>query len=160
MIRHFVRTSTILLSVVRVLIFPSASPVSHYLMRFFSIVFKSAVPVISRPPLPPGGPKVAAIIEPKIEEFKMVHPWVLIGTTFSVEIKYRLTLYSHEGEQIVSSIFMGHGEAPCSPISYSHAPGKATSLAMEEAVEKFMSSFSNLPQVQQWIRQAGGTDSK
>ena len=121
----------------------------------FPIVFKRAVPVISRPPLPPGGPKVAAVIEPKIEEFKEVHPFILIGTTFSTEITYRLTLYSNEGEQIVSSTFMGHGEMPASLFNQTRPPGEATSLAMEEAVEKFMSDFPNLPQVQQWIRQAG-----
>ncbi len=126
----------------------------------FPVVFKSAVPVISRPPLPPHGPRVAAVIEPKIEEFKEVHPWVLIGTTFSAEIKYRITLYSPEGEQIVSSTFMGQGEIPSSPFNYSRPPGKATSLAMQEAVEKFMSEFSNLPEVRQWIMRAGGADNK
>jgi len=126
----------------------------------FPIVFKRAVPVISRPPLPPGGPGVAAVIEPKIEKFEMDHPFILIGTTFSAEITYRFTLYSNEGEQIVSSTFMGHGEMPASLFNQTRPPGEATSLAMEEAVEKFMSDFSNLPQAQQWIRQAGVADAK
>lgn len=121
----------------------------------FPILFKSAVPVISRPPLPPVMTKVAAVIEPKIEEFKEAHPLFLIGTTFSAEITYRLTLYNLEGEQIISSTFMGQGEMPASPFNYSRPPGKATSIAMQEAAEKFMSEFPNLPQVQQWIKDAG-----
>lgn len=124
----------------------------------FPIVFNKAVPVISRPPLPPGGAGVAAVIEPKIENFKMDHPWILIGTTFNAEITYRITLYNLEGEQIVSSTFMGYGEKPSSTLNYSRPPGKATSLAMEEAVEKFMSDFQNLPEVRQWLRQTGITD--
>ncbi len=127
----------------------------------FPIMFKRVEVVISRPPLPPGGERVAAIIEPKIEEFKLVHPSVLVGT-HNVEITYRFTLYTPEGDQIVSSTFMGQGKK-CNyygAFSPYHAPGEATSLAMEEAVEKFMSDFPNLPQVQQWIRQTGGADAK
>ena len=120
------------------------------------IMFKRVEAVISRPPLPPGDAKVAAVIEPKIEEFKLVHPWVLVGT-FNVECTYRFTLYTPEGDQIVSSTFMGQGKKYNYHGAFSpyHAPGEATSLAMQEATEKFMSDFPNLPQVQQWIRQAG-----
>ncbi len=127
----------------------------------FPIVFKSAVPVISRPPLPPGGPRVAAVIEPKIEEFKEVHPWTAVGT-YSAEIAYRFTLYTTEGEQIVSSTYSGQGKKYnyLGGFSPTRVPGEVTSLAMEEAAEKFMSDFPNLPQVQQWIRQAGVADAK
>ncbi len=126
----------------------------------FPIVFKRAVPVISRPPLLPGGPRVAAVIEPKIEEFEMDHPFIMIGTTFSAEVTFRFTLYSLDGEQIVSSTYVGKGKMLASLFNQGRPPGEATSIAMQEATEKFMSDFPNLPQVQQWIRQAGVADAK
>ncbi len=126
----------------------------------FPIVFKKAVTVISRPPLPQGGPRVVAVIEPKIEEFEMDHPFIMIGTTFSAEITYRITLYSLDGEPIVSSTYVGKGKKLASLFNQGRPPGEATSLAMQEAVEKFMSDFPSLPQVREWIRQVGGTDAK
>ncbi len=126
----------------------------------FPIVFKRAVPVISRFPLPPCGPGVAAVIEPKIEKFEIDHPFILIGTTFSAEITYRITLYNLEGEQIVSSTFMGKGKMLSSLFNQGRPPGEATSLAMQEAAEKFMSDFPNLPQVRQWVKDAGHTNAK
>ncbi len=129
--------------------------------NIFPIVFERAVPVISRPPLTPGGPGVAAVIEPKIEEFKVIHPWGLVGD-YSVDITYRFTLYNPEGDQIVSSTFMGQGEkySYLGGFSPRQAPGEATSFAMQEAAEKFMSGFPCLPKVRQWIMQAGGADTR
>jgi len=127
----------------------------------FPIVFERAVPVISRPPLPPGGPMVSAVIEPKIDGFKVVHPWGLVGN-YSVDITYRFTLYTPEGDQIASSIFMGQGEkySYLGGFSPYQAPREAATLAMQEAVEKFMSEFPNLPQVEQCVRQAGVANAK
>ncbi len=87
---------------------------------------------------------------------KWFTPGGLVGN-YSVDITYRFTLYTPEGDQIVSSTFMGQGKkfAYLGGFSPHQAPGEATSLAMQEAAEKFMSDFPNLPQVQQWIRQVG-----
>ncbi len=122
----------------------------------FPIVFERAVPVICRPPLPPGGPMVSAVIEPKIDEFKVVHPRVLVGN-YSIGITYRFTLYTPEGDQIASSTFMGQGEkySYLGGFSPYQAPREAATLAMQGALEKFMSEFPNLPHVREWIRQTG-----
>ncbi len=130
--------------------------------KVFSFMFKKAVPVISRPPLPPGSPSVLAVIEPKIEKFELVPSTsrMCFTTTFDPEITYRFTLYSPEGDQIVSSTYTGKGTKSGTIYVTIISAGKATSLAMEEAAEKFMSDFPNLPQVQQWLRQAGVADVK
>lgn len=86
------------------------------------IMFKRVEAVISRPPLPPSGPKIDTVIEPRIEEFKLLHPSVLFGT-HKVEITYRFTLYTPEGNQIVSSTFMGKGEKYAPPFSFTPNPG-------------------------------------
>ncbi len=127
------------------------------------MMFKKAVPVISRPPLPPGGPIVAAVIETKIEKFELglrTQTIFRINNTFDAEITYRFTMYTPEGNQIVSSTYTAKETIVASTFRIGTPGGDATALAMQDAAVKFMSDFPNLPQVQQWIRQAGGTDAK
>ncbi len=126
-------------------------------------MFKKTVPVISRPPLPPGGPSVVAIIEPKIEKFELgfrSQAFFRIDPSFDAEITYRFTMYSPEGNQIVSSTYT----AKETIVDYTYPTGKPggeiTDIVMQVAAKKFMADFPNLPQVQQWIRKAEGTDAK
>ncbi len=128
----------------------------------FQIIFKRAVPVISRPPLPPGGPIVAAVIELKIEKFEIVSKpkFLELKNAFDAEISYQFILYTPEGEQIVSSTYTADETISASCFLIGKPGGAATDIVMQEAAKKFMSDFPNLPQVQQWIRQAGVADAK
>ncbi len=128
----------------------------------FQIMFKRTVPVISRPPLPPGGPIVAAVIEPKIEKFEIVSKpkFLELKNTFDAEISYRFILYTPEGDQIVSSTYTAHEMISASCFLIGKPGGEATDIVMQEAAKKFMSDFPNLPQVQQWLRQAGFADAE
>ncbi len=128
----------------------------------FQIMFKRVVPVISRPPLPPGGPIVAAVIEPKIEKFELVSKpkFLELKNAFDAEISYRFILYTPEGDQIVSSTYTADETISASCFLIGKPGGEATDIVMQEAAKKFMSDFPNLPQVQQWIRQTEVSDAK
>ncbi len=131
--------------------------------EIFQIMFKKAVPVISRPPLPPGSPNVVAVIEPKIEKFELglrTQTIFRINNTYDAEITYRFILYTPEGNQIVSSTYTANETIIASTFHVAKPGGEVTNVVMQEAAKKFMSDFPNLPQVQQWIRQAGVADAK
>jgi hypothetical protein len=123
--------------------------------RVFPVMFERTFPVQSLPPLNPGGPQLAAVIEPKIEEFDFTLPMLKTGT-FSAEITYRFTLYSPQGDPVASWTVKGVGAKP-GEIGFELArwPGEAADLAMQDAATKFISGFRDVPEVRQWLRRVG-----
>ncbi len=118
-------------------------------------LFEGVVPVASRPPLAPGGPKVAAVLEPRIESFDFSLPFLKTGT-YTAEITYRLTLYSPQGAQIVSWTVRGAGAKPGQMgFEFARWPGEAADLAMQEAVTRLMTGFREVPEVRGWLRGLG-----
>src|SRR3989304_2646163 len=75
------------------------------------ILFESVVPVSGRSPLPEGGAKLAAVIEPKIEAFDFSLPSLQTGT-YTAEISYRVTLHSPEDLALASWTVKGIGAKP------------------------------------------------
>lgn len=124
------------------------------------MIFESVVPVPSRPPLAEASPKVAAVIEPKIEEFDFDFPWTPFGS-YTAQIVYRLTLHSPEGTPFASWTVKGSGERG-SGLAATHAPliGEAVDLAMQDAAMKFMVGFRDIPEVRRWLRRVGVADAR
>lgn len=123
--------------------------------RAWPMLFESSAPVPSRPPLQTGQPKLAAVIEPKIEAFDFSLPFLKTGT-YTAEITYRMTLYSPEGERLVSWTVRGQGAKPGQVgFEFARWPGEAVDLAMQEATMKFVSGFRDVPEVRAWLRRLG-----
>ncbi|KRT64799.1 MAG: hypothetical protein XU13_C0156G0001 [Candidatus Rokubacteria bacterium CSP1-6] len=119
------------------------------------ILFESVVPVSGRSPLPEGGAKLAAVIEPKIEAFDFSLPFLKTGT-YTAEISYRVTLHSPEGLALASWTVKGIGAKPGQAgFEFARWPGEAADLAMQDAANKLLTSFWEVPEVRHWLRQAG-----
>lgn len=122
--------------------------------RAWPALFETAVPVPNRPPLAPDI-KVAAVIEPKIEAFDFPLPFLKTGN-YTAEITYRMTLYSPDGESLVSWTVRG-AAAKAGQVGFEFArwPGEAVDLAMQDAVTKMIVGFRDVPEVRSWLRRVG-----
>ncbi|MFQ5579073.1 MAG: hypothetical protein ACE5FZ_00535 [Nitrospiria bacterium] len=115
-------------------------------------VFDRTIHVSSRPPFTHNNYKVDTVIEPKIEHFNFDLP--LFMGTYSAEVVYRITLYSSDGTPFISWTVRGTGERPSGFDYLTHATpiGEATDLAIQGAITKFMTGFSDVPEVKNWLR--------
>jgi hypothetical protein len=128
--------------------------------RIMPMIFANVVPVPSRPPLSATEQSVAAVIEPRIEQFDFVFPWVF--GTYTAEITYRFMLYSPDGTPLASWTVNGRGERDWRRDDLTHTKpiGDASNLAMKDAAIKFMTGFRDIPHVRQWLQSIGVQDDK
>ncbi len=118
-------------------------------------LFEGRLPVSGRPPLPEGGPKVAAVIEPSIEAFDFGLPFLKSGT-YTAEITYRFKLYARDGALLASWTVRGAGAKPGQfGFDFSRGPGDAADLAIQDAATKLAAGFRDVPEVRAWLRQSG-----
>lgn len=138
--------------------FPLGSASVSLFDRVFPETFISTMTVESRPPL--SGIKLDAVIEPKIEGFDFGIPFLKTGT-YTAEITYRFTLYSLKGDPVASWTVRGSG-AKRGQIGFEFArwPGEAADLAMQDAATKFMNGFSDVTEVQRWIKETKASPPK
>lgn len=119
------------------------------------MIFESIVPVPGKPPLAGGPGKLAAVLEPTIEEFDFSLPFLKTGT-YSAEIAYRFTLFSPAGEPLAAWSVRGRGDKPGQVgFEFARWPGEATDLAMQEAATKLVQGFREVPEVSVWLRRLG-----
>lgn len=121
----------------------------------FRQVFERADIVQFLPPLGPGFAELAAVIEPRIEEFNFHLPF-LNTQTYTAEITYRFVLYAADGEPVASWTVRGEGATP-GQIGFDYAkwPGRAADAALEDAARKFSEGILNVPEVRRWLRGRG-----
>jgi len=119
------------------------------------MIFERVVNASSRPPYQEEKQKLAAVIEPTIEEFNFSVPFALGG--YEAEISYRFTLYSLDGTPFASWTVKGEGKRGTCFDCLTHARpiGEATDLAMQDAAKKFLVGFSEVPEVRLWLRRNG-----
>ncbi len=144
---------------------PVGEPSVRLFEQLFHAMFENVVHVQGPPPLARAAPALAAVIEPKIEEFDV--DWDMWRAfqgedAHWAEITYRITLYSPEGSSIASWTVKGRGERGefprkcCSRLVYL---AEATAFAMQDAALKIMTGFRNVPEVQQWLQRVEGSGS-
>ena len=115
----------------------------------FAHMFEKAVPVQDRPPLPAGEPELAAVIEPRIENFSIDagrHLWEYVTVT------YHMTLYSLHGDQLASWMVEGAGQSEYRLGWGIGLASEATRAAMRDAAVKLITGFRNQPDVRRWLR--------
>jgi hypothetical protein len=118
----------------------------------FPLLFDNAVHVSRRPPFPDNAPKLDAVIEPEIEKYSIPLPVEAVGN-YAATITYRFTLYSDKGTPLASWLTSGEGnqnhECFYSKSGLTTA-GQATDAAIQDAVVKFMTGFTEVPGVRKW----------
>lgn len=125
------------------------------------MVFEKTLPVQNRTPLADGG-VVDGVVEPRLESFDFQLPWLKTGT-YSSEINYRVLLYDKSGVTVASWIANGVGEINGQAgFEFARWPGESADLAVQNAMQKFVSEFAKQPDVQIWlhksVRRVAGAD--
>lgn len=136
-------------------IFPLGAASTPLFEQVFARVFEKTVPVTSLPPLGAEHADLAAVIEPRIEEFAFHIPFFKTQT-FTASITYRFILHDARGEPVASWTVAGEGAKP-GQIGFEFAkwPGQAADLAMEDAARKFSGGIRKLPEVRRWLMDRG-----
>jgi hypothetical protein len=117
------------------------------------VLFMNYFLVQTRPPFSAGTTECNAVIEPRIEAFDFDLPFLKTGS-YGAEITYRYTLYSLKGDPVASWIIKGSGAKHGKPgFEFARWPGEAADLAMQDAVNKFITTFSEVPEVRAWLKQ-------
>lgn len=117
--------------------------------QVFAHMFEKAVPVQDRPPLPAGEAELAAVIEPRIENFSTDggrHLWEHVTVT------YHMTLYSPQGDQLASWTVEGTGGSQYRLGRGIGLASEATHAAMRDAAVNLITGFRSQPDVRQWLQ--------
>jgi hypothetical protein len=118
----------------------------------FNAAFEEVHFVKARPPLALDGPKVAAVIEPRIERAKM---YGRVGT-FTAELVYLFRLYDGAGNVVLS--WNTSGQALSNPegkFIFDGAPQPVQDNALKQAGENLMRSLYNDPRILTWLQSQG-----
>ncbi len=125
--------------------------------QLFQGMFKSTVEVQQRPTLSSSGMKLAGVIEPNIEEFKLEksqeHP--RRRRRYRVQLTYRFTVYAPDGK---ISVFWVSGRGRSTDRRFATTGkiyGEATDEAMKDAGKRFATRFLKIPEIQQWLESIG-----
>lgn len=133
-------------------VFPLGAASTPLFEQAFNQVFDGAFAVGSLPPFEPARDDLAAVIEPRIEEFS-AHIPLFKTQTYSASIAYRFVLHDAKGEPIASWLVNGEGaQAGEFGFEFAKWPGRAADLAMEDAAQKFSRSILEEPEVRRWLK--------
>ncbi len=125
-------------------------------------MFKNTVEVQQRPPLSSSGMKLAGVIEPNIEEFKLTksQEQPRRRRRYRVQLTYRFTLYAPDGK---ISVFWVSGRGRSTDRRFATTGkiyGEATDEAMKDAGRRFATSFLEIPEIQRWLESIGYSNHK
>lgn len=119
--------------------------------RLFKNFFESTTELTSLPtadhPLP-----LNAILAPEVEELQFTVPRDTNSEVFEVWVKYKMKLYSPQGDLILDGSIPAYGKTPVAFMkSRDKALEQAAIVALRDAGAHFTISFSRLPKLQRWL---------
>ena len=128
--------------------------------QVFVSMFERVIPVENRPPLRADGPKVDAVIEPRIGYFRIgvVPPSQNEDEYCWVRIAYYIAVYSPDGGLLALSRIDAVGESRPDATGVKSFD-EATHFAMRDAAAQLMVNFSNEPGIQKWLQALGAISS-
>ncbi len=84
---------------------------------------------------------LAAVFEPRIEQYSFATARDTGGDYYAVTISYRLNVYAPAGDQVDSLTVSGYGSAPAGGMSGEKPLAAASFAAMRDAAAKFLVQF-------------------
>lgn len=96
-----------------------------------------------------AAPGLAAIFEPRIEQFSFATAQETGGVYFAVTIKYRILLSTPTGEAVDAFTLTGYGNSRAGGMSSGTPLDLAAQAAMRDAAAKFLVQFPELPVARQ-----------
>ncbi len=88
-----------------------------------------------------AAPGFQALFEPRIEQYSFATAQETGGTYVAVTIRYRINVFSPNGERYDSLTLTGYGTALADGLSTSAPMGEATKAAMRDAASRFLVQF-------------------
>jgi hypothetical protein len=125
--------------------------------QVFASMFERVIPVENRPPLRTDGPKVDAVIEPRIGyvSIGVAPPSQRADYNCWVRIAYYITLYSPDGGLLALFRVDAVGESRPGYSTGVKSFGEAMHFAMRDAAAQVMAGFGNEPGVREWLEDLG-----
>jgi len=132
--------------------------------RVFASMFMKTLPIDRLPTAAGDRSDVAAVIETKIEQFRVQYRQsrhTITNTRIFVEITYRFIVYMANGETIASWTVTGTSlYAPRTDLAVQVLPepkwmSAAVKLAMRDAAGKFVAGFPEQPRIKNWLHRIG-----
>jgi hypothetical protein len=93
-----------------------------------------------------------ALFEARVDQYSFVTSRETGGRYFAVTIKYRISLYTPQGESVDSYTLTGYGNSLAMGMSGGKPLTQATVAAMRDAAAKFLVQFPDQPPAQQLAR--------
>jgi hypothetical protein len=95
---------------------------------------------------------VDAVFAPAIEEFQLALPNKTKLEVYEVWIKYNMRLLTAEGDYIADWVLTSYGKTPTETFkSVEAAINEAAVVALRDLASSFSLSFSQVPEVQNWL---------
>jgi len=88
-----------------------------------------------------AAPDLKAIFEPRIEQYSFVTARETGGRYYAVTIRYRINLYTAQGDKVDSLTLTGYGNALAKGMSSGKPLAQASLAAMRDAAAKFLVQF-------------------
>lgn len=99
---------------------------------------------------------VDAVFAPAIEEFQLALPAKTKLDVYEVWIKYNMRLLSAEGDYIADWVLTSYGKTPTATFrSVEAAINDAAVVALRDLASSFSLSFSQVPEVRDWLSNRG-----
>ena len=93
-----------------------------------------------------------ALFETRVDQYSFVTARETAGRYYAVTIKYRINLYTPQGEKVDSYTLTGYGNSLAMGMSGGKPLLQATTAAMRDAAAKFLVQFPDQPPGQQLAR--------
>jgi len=107
------------------------------LQRLLEAMFARVVEVDDPAQARAVAPDVRLVLEPRFEDYAFLTPQDMAGDYYTVTIRYRLDVYSPDGERVDGYVFTGYGREKSTTLSgATDTLGGATQRAMRDAGAK------------------------
>jgi hypothetical protein len=90
-------------------------------------------------------PDLKAVFETRVDQYSFVTARETGGRYYAVTIRYRISLYTPEGDKVDSYTLMGYGNSLARGMSGGKPLARATASAMRDAAAKFLVQFPEQP---------------
>jgi hypothetical protein len=101
-----------------------------------------------------------ALFETRVDQYSFVTSRETGGRYYAVTMKYRINLYTPQGEKVDSYTLTGYGNSLAMGMSGGKPLTQATVAAMRDAAAKFLVQFPDQPPAQQLARNEAVTPDK
>lgn len=120
--------------------------------QVFSALFEEVEPLATAPK-GTTAEGLDGLIQPVIEDFEVAVPGQWGADFYQVWVRYRIELYTGQGELIAYWPVLGYGQSNAGMFKSGESVEQATELALRDAVAEIAIGFNEAPEVQRWLAQ-------